>query len=104
MRLVVRFTIETLTPLLRTQPFKPSLAKAMAWAGSMKPKIVVMTRKKDSATTDGMSSVRLPAISDRSSGERATPWGFLPTAIVDDDRAGRKVTTAIVSLACQFQF
>jgi len=60
MRLVVRFTIETLTPLLRTQPFKPSLAKAMAWAGSMKPKIVVMTRKKDSATTDGMSSVRLP--------------------------------------------
>jgi hypothetical protein len=26
----------------------------------MKPKIVVMTRKKDSATTDGMSSVRLP--------------------------------------------
>src|SRR5215831_19985454 len=50
MRLVVRFTIETLRPLLRTpQPFKPSLAKAMAWAGSMKPKIVVITRKKDSA-------------------------------------------------------
>jgi hypothetical protein len=48
----------------------------MAWACSMKPKIVVMTRKKDSATTDGMSSLR----------------------------AEREVTTAIVSLACQFQF
>ena len=30
MRLVVRFTIETLRPLLRTQPFKPFLARVMA--------------------------------------------------------------------------